>query len=173
MVPAAGLFITNALNATALSGQAHVANRNTISPFVPGRTITIDQVGLSVSTAVASALFKIVIYASDANGRPTTILRQTATLDGGTTGTRFATITPLELTAGTLYWIGVRSSSTATIRSLAAGAAPVLTLTTAATPILQSTLIATETFGSAAADWTYAGTQHSNVLAPLILMRLA
>ncbi len=173
MVPAAGLFIANSANATALGTQAQVANRTVIAPFVPAYATTIDQLGISISTLLAASNCKVVIYASDANGRPTTILRETANIDCTTTGTKFAAITSLALTAGATYWLGVRSSSTQTLRTIPAGGLPALTYSNAATPSAAQTLILTETFANAAANWTYASSQHSTVLMPLVLMRVA
>jgi len=173
LVPSAGVCISNALNTTALGTAAQVANRTVITPFIPGHNITIDQLGVSVSTFVASANVKCIIYDSDSNGRPTTVLRETANIDAGSNGTRFAAITSLTLTAGKVYWIGLRSSSTATLRTLGVGATHILSHTNAATPVAQGVLILTETFANAAATWTYASSQHSNVVAPLILMRVA
>lgn len=173
MAPAAGEFIGNSMNATALGTQAQVANRTVIGLFIPAVSITIDQVGVSVSTLLAGATFKVVIYAADANGRPTTILRESGTIDAATNGTKFVAITSLTLTAGTRYWIGIRSSSTATLRTLGVGAAPALTFTNAATPVMESSLILTETYANASANWTYAASQHSNALVPLVLMRVA
>ncbi len=173
IVPAAGLFISNGLNNTALGTAAQVANRTVITPFIPGHAVSIDQLGCSVSTLLASSNVKLVIYDSDSNGRPTTILRETANIDSGSTGTKFSAISSLALTAGKVYWVGLRSSGTQTVRTLGVGATPVISYTNAATPVGQGTLILTETFGNAAANWTYASNQHSNVAAPLILMRVA
>jgi hypothetical protein len=173
MVPAAGEFIANGQNGGALGTAAQVANRTVIVPYIPMRSVTIDQLGLSVSTFVASANLKCIIYASDANGRPSTVLRETANIDAGSNGTKFASITSLTLEAGTMYWIGLRSSSTATVRALSVGSVYPLTYTNAATPLIETTLILTETFANAAATWTYAASQHSNVAPPLILMRVA
>ncbi len=173
MVPSAGLFIGNSANATALGTQAQVANRTIIAPFVPAYTTAIDQLGLSVSTLLAGASAKCVIFEADANGRPTTLLRETATIDAATTGTRFASITSLSLEAGRTYWIGVRASGTFTLRTLAVGALPALSYTNAATPAANQVLIRTETYATAAANWTYATGQHSNALMPLVLMRVA
>jgi hypothetical protein len=173
MAPAAGEFIGNGLNATALGTQAQVANRTVIAPFSPCYDVTIDQLGCSISTGVASSNVKCIIYAADASGRPSTVLRETANIDSATTGTKFASITSLVLDADTKYWIGLRSSSTATVRTLGVGSAPAITYTSAATPAIESALILTETFANAAATWTYAASQHSNALVPLILMRVA
>lgn len=173
MLPATGLFIGNGSDLGALGTQAQVANRTVIAPFTPARDVTIDQLGVSISTLIAGALFKAIIYASDADGRPSTVIRETANIDAGSTGTKFAAITALTLTAGTRYWIGIRSSSTATLRTLNVASVPVLSYTNAATPVLQGALVLTETYANAAAAWAYASSQHSNALVPLVLMRVA
>lgn len=173
MNPASGLFQANAADAGALGTQAQVANRTVCAPFVPAYDITIDQLGVSVSTLLAGSNCKVVIYASDSNGRPSTVLRETANISAAAAATVFATITSLTLNAGTKYWIGVRSSGTQTLRTLNVSALPVLSYTNAATPVAQQTLILTETFANAAATWTYASSQHSNALMPLVLMRIA
>lgn len=173
--PAATAWITNAWNNTAFTTQAQVAGRSVLSPFLSSHDVTIDQIGVSVATGVASALFKVVIYAADANGRPTTVLAESGTLDGATPATRtLALASPVNLAKGALYWIGVRSSSTATLRCLNVGASPQLTASTAATPVGTITLIRTgETFADPATAWTYANSQLSNALAPLVLLRVA
>ena len=173
MVPAAGAFVANSANATALGTQAQVANRTVIAPFVPAYNMAVDQLGVSISTLLAANNCKAVIYAADSNGRPATILRETANIDCATTGTKFASITSLTLTAGATYWIGIRASGTFTLRTLAVGALPALSYTNAATPVAQQVLIKTETFATAAGNWTYASSQHSNALMPLVLMRVA
>jgi hypothetical protein len=174
MRPAAGVFIANSANAIGLNAQAQVGNRTIIAPFVSSRALTIDQLGISVSAFVAGANFKCVVYSADADGRPAAILRETANISGDTpNATRFASITPLSLAAGATYWLGLRSSSTATVRTLGVGATAVLSYTNAATPVAQGALVATQTFADPAADWTYASGQHSNALVPLILMRAA
>ena len=171
--PAAGLFVPNNANALALGTQIQVANRTVIAPFVPAYDMTIDQIGISVSTLLAASNAKGVIYAADSNGRPTTILRETPNISGAAAATVFGTITSYTLLAGTTYWIGVRCSGTFTLRTLAVGALPALDYTSAATPAVRQTLILTETFANAAANWTYASSQHSTALMPLILMRIA
>ena len=173
MVPATGLFISNNVNGTALGTQIQVANRNVIAPFIPGFNVTIDQLGVSVSTLLASNNAKGVIYDADSNGRPTTILRESTNISSAAASTVFAAITSITLTAGKVYWIGVRCSGTFTLRTLAVGALPALDYTNAATPAIRQTLILTETFANAAANWTYASSQHSTALMPLVLMRVA
>ena len=173
MKPGAGLYASNGILTTALSTQAQVANRTVIAPWVPSYNMTIDQVGISVSTLLAASNCKVVIYAADADGRPSTVLLESANLSAAAAATVFVTVTALALTAGTTYWVGVRSSGTQTLRCLNVGAMRVLNYTNAATPVAQGSLILTETFANAAATWTYATAQHSTALAPLVLMRVA
>lgn len=173
MRPAAGVFMSNSTDCGALGTQAQVANRTVCAPFVSPYDIVIDQLGVSVSTLLAGANCKVVIYNSDSNGRPSTVLIESGNISAAATGTVFATISSTTLVAGTKYWFGVRSSGTQTLRTLNVSALPVLSYTSAATPVAQQTLILTETFANAAATWTYASGQHSNALMPLVLMRAA
>jgi hypothetical protein len=173
MAPAAGLFIANSANATALSTAAQVADRMVIAPFVSAYSMTIDQLGVSVSTLLAGANAKCVIYAADSNGRPTTLLRETPDISAAAAATVFGTITSLTLTAGATYWIGVRTSGTFTLRTLGAAALPALDYTNAATPASRQTLTRTLTYATAANDWTYSSSHHSTVPMPLVLMRIA
>ncbi len=172
--PVAGLFVPNAANATALGTQAQVADRTIIAPFVPAYGMTIDQLGISVSTLLAASNCKGVIFDTDANGRPTTLLRETANISSAANATVFSTaFTPLVLVAGKTYWIGVRASGIQTLRTLAVGALPALDYTNAATPAARQVLIRTETFATGATAWSYASSQHSTALMPLVLMRVA
>lgn len=173
LAPAAGVYLANGPMANALSTAAQVADRTTIAPFVPRHAITIDQLGCSISTLLAGATVKLVVYDSDGQGRPAAILGETATIDASTAGTKFAAISPLTMIPGKVYWLGLRSSAAPTIRTINVAAAYVLSATSAATPVQQTTLTKNETYASAAAAWTYAASQHSNLAPPLILMRVA
>ena len=172
MRPASGVYIGPATSGAALGTTAQAANRNTIAPFSPAFDITIDQVAISVSTAVAASLAKVVIYASDADGRPSTVLAESAGISCATAATVTASLS-LTFTAGRIYWIGVRVSANQTLRSLPAAAFPVLSYTNAASPVIQTVLTKTETYANAAATWTYTVGQHSNLTVPLVLMRVA
>lgn len=175
MRPATGLVLGNGILGNTLTSVAQVANRVTIAPYVPGYDITVDQLGCSISVVVAApASVKLVLYASDADGRPTTILRETADIDAAvTTGTKLTDITPISLAAGTVYWLGLRSQSNPTIRTVNSAAAAALTWSTGSTPVMQTTLTKSEPYATPAADWTYGAGHHSNLAPPLILMRTA
>jgi hypothetical protein len=173
MAPASGLFIANSANATALSTAAQVADRMVIAPFVPAYDTVIDQLGVSVSTLLAASNAKCVIYAADSSGRPATLLRETGDISAAAAATVMAAITSITLTAGTTYWIGVRTSGTFALRTLGVAALPALDYTNGATPGARQTLTRTLTYATAANDWTYSSSHHSTVPMPLILMRVA
>ena len=60
---------------------AGAPDRVDLFPFIPRCDLTIDRLSVNVTAAVAAALGKIVVYAADDAGRPTTLLLETATLD--------------------------------------------------------------------------------------------
>ncbi len=170
--PAAGLFVSAATSGGALGTIAQTANRNTIAPFVSAHDLTIDLVAISVSTVIAGSLSKVVIYGSNANGGPDTALAESADIPCSNLGHQTAALS-FTFEAGRVYWIGVRSSATQTLRSLTAPAFPVLTYTSAATPVIQGALVKTETYANAAGAWGYVAAHHSNLTVPLVSMRVA
>lgn len=113
-----GTYYDNSFSAGAPTTVAGVADRMEVSPYFSGFNFTIDRIGVNVSTAVASALAKVVIYATSATtGAPSALLYESASLDCSTTGTKEIAVS-LTFTAGVQYWIGVRHSSTATLRAV-------------------------------------------------------
>lgn len=161
--PAAGSYITT--TTTGMGGAtgtiAGVANQIDIFPFIPRADLTIDRLSVNVTTLVASALGKIVVYDADANGLPNNLIVETATLDFSTTGIKEATVS-LTFRAGVTYWIGMRTSSTATLSAWAASATPELTangITINPRKLLRRTL----TFGTAATStWSYLVSEVTN-----------
>jgi hypothetical protein len=101
-----------------------VANRLSMYPFIPIRDIVISAVGIEVTAAVASAQCKIIAYnANQTTGRPTSLIFETGNLTASTTTDDSTKRSSQAFTflADTLYWIGTRHSSTATLRGFAAG----------------------------------------------------
>jgi hypothetical protein len=123
--PASGDY---ALTTTGAGGNATgvlagVAGRIDLFPFIPRDDIAVDRLSVNVTTLVASALGKIVLYAADAAGRPSTLILETADLDFSTAGLKEATVAQT-LRCGITYWIGIRHSSTAALSAWAATATP-------------------------------------------------
>ena len=103
-----------------------VANQIDIFPFIPRADLTIDRLSVNVTTLVAAAQGKIVVYDADASGLPNNLIVETATLDFATTGIKEATVA-LTFRAGVTYWIGMRTSSTATLSAWGPATTPELT----------------------------------------------
>jgi hypothetical protein len=149
-----------------------VANKFDLFPFSPRADVTLDRLGINCTVAVASALAKIAIYTSDANGRPDQRLTETGDLDCSATGTKLATVS-LTLRRGIVYWIGVRHSSTATLSAWAATATPDINggaIVTTARKVLRRTL----TYASAApASGGFLSSEINAGPAPAVCLRAA
>ena len=100
--------------ATASTNATGGADRMEITQWVAPATFTADLIAVNVTTNVAAALLKNVIYDSDANGYPNNLLLETGDHDCSTTGAKTQACT-LTFIKGATYWIGVRHSSTAAL----------------------------------------------------------
>lgn len=169
----AGQYIDTAMNGTAPTTIAGTANTIALSRFTPPATFTIDQLLVTVSTLIASALGRIVVYNSDANGRPNAPIFVSGDLDFGSTGDKTAAAS-LTFTAGTVYWIGLWSSSTATVRGIPVGGLPNLGLLTSGATAYVTALRRTVTFvgGTAPNPWTFVVGDRQAVVAPSVRMRV-
>jgi hypothetical protein len=168
-----GRWHVNSPDTTTLTTSAAIANRFDLAPWICPFDVAVDQVGILCSTAVAAAQGKIVCYNSDAEGRPNTLLFETAVLDFSVVGFK-SVAQNITLQNGVIYWLGLRSSSTATVNALQPYNSPVLGLsnppTTAANKLLRRTL----TFTTAApATWGWTATEETAANVPAIFMRVA
>jgi hypothetical protein len=172
--PVAGDFLltTGGAGGAATGAFAGAANQFDLYPFSPRADVTLDRLGINCTVAVASALAKIAVYASDANGRPDQRLTETGDLDCSTTGAKLATVS-LTLRRGTVYWIGVRHSATATLSSWAALATPDInggTIVTTARKVLRRTL----TYATAApTSWGFLSSEINAGPATAVWLRAA
>ena len=142
--PAAGDYAltTTGAGGAATGVLAGAAGRMDLFPFIPRDDITIDRLSVNVTTLIAAALGKIVLYAADATGRPATLILETGDLDFSTVGLKEATVAQT-LRRGITYWIGIRHSSTAIVSAWASTATPDLnggTPVTTARKVLRRTL---------------------------------
>jgi hypothetical protein len=151
LLPAAGEYMltTAAGGGTTTGTSGGAANRFELFPYLSPGYVSIDQVAINCTTLLAAAQAKIVVYASDTNGRPDALLFESGVLDMSTLGTKTAAFS-LSLEKYRLYWFGVRHSSTATVSAWAVNAVPDInggtTISTAARKSIRRTL----TFGTAA-----------------------
>ena len=123
--PAAGDYAltTSGAGGAATGVLAGAAGRIDLFPFIPRDDITIDRLSVNVTTLIAAALGKIVLYAADATGKPATLILETGDLDFSTVGLKEATVVQT-LRRGITYWIGIRHSSTAILSAWASSATP-------------------------------------------------
>ena len=120
---ASGRYISQTINATALTTVAGVANRLDLYPFVPARNLNINEIAIEVTTLLALAAARVGIYASDASGNPAAlIVGSSANLDCTTAGVKASTVTTTPLIAGNVYWLAVLSSLAPTFRGVATAA---------------------------------------------------
>lgn len=105
---------------TATTTTAGLADRWDMVPFKPEAPLTIDRIGVTVTTGVASATCKVQIYSAHATtGYPDAKIYESGDLDCSVGApTSVVATTSYSFLAGKLYWLGVRHSSTATLRSL-------------------------------------------------------
>jgi len=146
-----GSYVDQGIAAANSGTLATAANRFDVFPMVPYGDVTIDIIGVAVSTAVASALVKIVVYDSNALGMPGELLFEGTNLDAGSTGYKSSAFSHT-FKAGRVYWLGVRSSSTATLRTVAAGASIPLAVASNAGTNYATVLRGTLTYANAAPD---------------------
>lgn len=124
----AGQYYDNCFHGSASGTLAGTANRMDLAPFYTSVPLTIDMIGCSVSTAVAASLFKIVIYDSGPDGWPNALLYESGDLSGAAAVFVSAALA-FTFDRGKIYWVGVRHSSTCTLRTVAVAAAVNLGLT--------------------------------------------
>lgn len=174
MNPDAGRYLrTTTACGAACATSVGAADRIEIFPFVPRADLNVDRLGLNVATALAGALGRIVLYASNADGRPDVLIVETVDLDLSTLGAKEATVT-VALKKGKQYWTGVRSSSTATISAWQQYNTPDLDqpgIATTAGKALRRTLAYASPAPSA---WAYASADTvANVNPPAVWLRTA
>ena len=101
-------WYTAAISGTALTTSGAVTSgRMYAIPFFVPKTITLDRIGINVTTLVSAGKARVGIY-NDSNGEPGTLVSSTdvGELDTSGTGVKSSTIN-VTLTGGSLYWLAV------------------------------------------------------------------
>lgn len=171
--PGSGRYIATGPHGGTLTTVGGGANRMEIAPWICPINITTDRLGLLVSTGVASANAKVIIYAADANGRPTTLLYESGDID--CSSITFASVAKaVTLTAGTLYYIGVRHSSTATLNAFQPYMVPSLDWGTTPTASALKVFRRTLTYATAAPNpWGFDANEATAASPNAIFLRVA
>lgn len=174
LLPPTGELITTTCGtgSVATGTIAGAADRADIFPYTARADMTIDRAILNCTTGVAGSLSRIVAYASDANGRPTTLLAETADIDLSTIGTKTA-ILSLTLRQGRTIWLGLRTNSTATISAWPSSGTPDVNGGTTPATTLRKLLRRTVAWASPApATWGYAAAELNSSTPPAIWLRI-
>lgn len=174
LAPAPGEYAlsTTGAGGAATGTLAGGANRIDLFPFIPRDDLTLDRLAVNVTTLIAGALGRIVVYSADASGRPASLLLETGDLDFSTTGVKAATVA-LTLRRGVTCWLGIRHSSTATLSTWQLAATPDLNggapVTTARKVLRRTLAFATP----APASWGYLSSETNAAAATAIWLRAA
>ncbi|MGV8988253.1 MAG: DUF2793 domain-containing protein [Cypionkella sp.] len=124
LTPASGDFMLTTMGAGGAMGTvAGAAGRIDMFPFTARADTAITGLAVNVTTLAAAALGKIAVYDTDANGRPNSLIVETADLDFSAVGVKTASVS-ITLRQGKTYWFAVRHSSTATLSTWATTATP-------------------------------------------------
>ena len=175
MLPPAGEIVTTSagLGSSTLGTSAGAADRIEIFPFMVRADFAFDRVLVNCTTGVAGAIARVLFYASDANGRPTTLLGESPDLDCGTAGVKTG-ILALTLRQGRTVWVGLRTSSTAVVSAWPPSGTPDLnggtSPLTAARKLLRRTVAWT---APAPATWGYSAAELGSAAPPAIWLRVA
>lgn len=170
-----GQYYDNSFQGTASATLAGAANRIDLAPYYTSVPLTIDRIGCSVSTGVTGANIKIVIYSSDANGWPDALLYESGDLSAASSGAMAEATLSFSFSSGVQYWVGVRHSSTATLRTINVSSAVNLGLTSSTASNYATILRRTVTFANAAPNpWVFTNSDRvANVTPPSIRFRAA
>lgn len=169
-----GQYYDNCFQGASTQTSAGAANRIELAPYFTSVNLPIDRIGVACTTAVAGALCKVVIYSADANGWPDALLYETGNLDCSTTGMKEEALS-FTFLSGTMYWVGVRHSSTATLRHIPSGVAVNLGLWSSTANTYNTVLRRTVTFANPAPDpWVFTNADRAaNIHPPSIRFRAA
>ncbi len=172
LTPITGEYMITTMGAGGATGtQAGSANRMELFPFTARADTAVTGLAVNVTTLVAAALGKIVVYDSDGTGRPNALVLETGDLDFSTLGVKTATVS-VTLRQGKTYWLGLRHNSTATLSTWPLNATPDINggaPTTTARKVVRRTL----TYATAATStWGWASSEINNNMATAIWLKV-
>lgn len=93
-----------------------------LSAFIPSYNLTVNELTMQVTTALAGGLLKVVIY-SDLNGVPNTKLFESATAATDTIGVKTITGFSFTFNAKTVYWVSMVANGAVTVRGITSSSA--------------------------------------------------
>ena len=170
----AGRYYDQSLFAVGLTTLAGAAGRIDLVPWVPWYDQTVDRLGVNVTTAVAGALGRVVIYGANANDEPDSLLL----LPGADLSLAAVAFVEHAQTfifrRNTLYYIGFIHSSTATISGIQGYCLPNFGFSGNTSTSPGSVIRQTVTYPNAPANFGFIASSHFSASSgPSIKMRAA
>ena len=176
LIPASAHDVACCIDGVAASATlAGAADRCDIYQFFAGNSFTASGMKCSISTGVAATNVKLVLYATGQNGRPTTLLGETADISSAANAIVGGAFTDanVNIVQGQMYFVGIRCSGTASYNTWAAGSVPRLNAGVANTGqrcIFRRTI----TYASGApSSWNYAAGEINTGNAPALWLTVA
>lgn len=171
--PAGEYLLSSGGSGTTTTTLLGAVGRIDLFPYVARYTFDLDQMAIYVTTAVAAALAKIVVYASDDLGRPASLMGETDPIDLSTTGFKYG-LMPVSVRQGQTYWLGLRTSSSATVSAWQPYTTPDINGGTVPSTASRKILRRIVTFTTAApASWGFLSSEITASNPPAIWMRRA
>jgi len=174
-LPPVGEYIqtTQSGGGTTTGTLALAVNRCDIFPWTCPRSFTSDLAAINVTVLLVGGTAKIVLYSSDSEGKPSTLLAETATFATAVTGVKTVALA-YSFVKGTQYWLGLRGSGVFTVSTWAPGATPDISGGSPVTSARKIIRKAAMTYANAALDpFTYTSAEINNNAAPAIWLRRA
>lgn len=152
---------------------AGVVDQVRLYPFTARATMDVSALVCRCGTLATGGLAKLVVYSSDALGRPDVLLFESGDLDFSAAGGREAVLS-MTIQKGTTYWLGIRTNSTASFWGCGNGSTPAINGGTGSIQTPRASVTRTISYGSAApATWGWNAGEISNSTPPHIWLRRA
>jgi hypothetical protein len=167
-----GQYYDNSFHAAASGVIAGAANRAEMSPFFVSESLTIDQLGVAVSTSVAGSLLRCFIYGSNSQGWPDQLLYEGNDDLSGADGGYVAHTLDFSFNTGIQYWLGVRYSANTAVRGVGISSLANLGLAAAANIAYNTKLQRPITFADALPQsWAFQASDLTTGICPSIRFR--
>lgn len=175
LMPMASGTWVNAAIASGTGGLtiAQATDRMDFIPFIPANDLTIDQMGIQVTTGVGGTNLRLGIY-TDSAGAPDSLIVETGALSGAS-ATEVSASAAASMKRGTRYWLAILSSGAMTVKGNTPGVMSVYGKASISGTAQYGFRRATQTYGAmpSTAPGTKPWTVGSGANIPDIAMRVA
>jgi len=169
-----GQYYDNSFRAAPSGRITGGVNRVEMSPFFVSKSVTIDQLGVSVATVVAGSLLRCFIYGSNSQGWPDQLLYEGNDNLSGAAVAYVSHELDFSFNTGIQYWLGVRYSANSKVRGVNPSSLGNLGLAAAANVAYNTKVLRTITFADALPQsWAFQASDLNTGIYPSIRFRAA